>query len=117
MRKLLLTACDADLPATVLSTQGDRVTHLGGHSAHCPLAVRTFNVGVIVGVVLGYDVLCTARIQGGLNGISAIGLVLPRDHGWLLDCRLVVAGERDRLEKDDDVPLRGHLHRDGPGRL
>lgn len=118
-RKLdvLLTAQDADLAALVLTTQGDRVALLGGHRAHCPLAVGTLNVGVIVGVVLGYDVVRAAGIQGGLDGIPAKGLVLPRDHRGLLDRRLVVAGERDRLEEDDDVPLCEDLDRDGPGRL
>lgn len=81
------------------------------------MVVGTLNVGVIVGIVLGNDVVCTAGIQGSLDGIPAKGLVLPCDHRGLLDGRLVVTGECDRLEEDDDVPLCGDPDRDGPGRL
>lgn len=112
-----LTAHDADLAALVEVTQSYGVSLLGGHDAHRPLAVGALNVGVVVGVVLGQDVLRAAGIQSGLDGVTAVGLVPPRDHGGLRGRRLVVTGERDRLEEDDDVPLCGTLDRDGHGRL
>lgn len=112
-----LTARDADLAALVEFTQGDGASPLGGHGAHRPLAVGALDVGVVVGVALGQDVLRAAGIQSGLDGVAAVGLVLPNDRGGLRGRRLVVTGERDRLEEDDDVPLCGTLDRDGHGRL
>lgn len=89
----------------------------GGYYAHRPLAIGTLDVGVVVGVVLRQNVACTAGIQCSLNRVLAIGFVLPRDDRRLTGGCLVVAGEGDGLEEDDNVPLGGALDRDGHGGL
>lgn len=101
----------------IFRAKSDRIALLGGHYTDCPLAISTLNVGVVVGVVLRQDILCAAGIKRGLDRVSAVRFVPPCDDGRLTGARLEVAGKSDRLEKDDNVPLRGTLDRDGHGRL
>lgn len=113
--KAKLTVQDADFSPLVRLTQSDSTALLGGHDAHCPHVVGTLNVGVVVRVVLGQDVVSAAGVQGCLDGVPAVGLVPPSDDRRLRGRRLEVAGERDRLEQDDHVPLDRTLDRDGHG--
>ncbi len=67
-----LTVYYADLTALVICAEANSTALLGGHNAHCPLTVGTLDVGVIVGVILRQDIVCTAGIQCSLDGVSAI---------------------------------------------
>lgn len=100
-----------------MGTQGNSIGLHGCHRAHCPLIVSTLNVGVIIWVVLWNDVFSTAWIQSSLDGISAVGFVLPSDNGRLSWRCLVFTLEGDGLEEDDNVPLGGALDWDSSGVL
>lgn len=109
------TVDDADLAALVVRAQGHGRALLGRHDADGALAVGTLGDGVVVGVALRQRALGAAGVQGGLDGVLAVGLVLPRDEGRLRGARLEAAGEGDGLEEDDHVLLGGTLDGDGRG--
>lgn len=111
-----LTVYDVDFATLVLCAAGDSRALFGGHYAHCPQVVWTLDVGVVVGVVLGQDVICTARVQRSLDGIPAIRLVPPRNDRVRRRGSLVVTGKCNGLEEDDNGPLYRALDRDGVGR-
>lgn len=95
----------ADLAPLVLRAEGNCSALLGGHYSYCPLVVCTLNDGVIVGVVLRQNVVCTAGIECSLNRVPTVRLILPRYNRKLRGRCLILTSKGDRLEENDDIPL------------